>query len=71
MISYYQSSYRQTRSWPTWQGVGFDAAVNRRYNHLKEEGKRGEMASTCGVPSKAIMRYNSTGVKFSRRPTGG
>lgn len=43
-------------------GVGFDAAVNRRYNHLKEEGKRGKWLYLWST-LKAIMRYNSTGVK--------
>ena len=62
MISYYQSSYRQTRYMANVAGVGFDAAVNRRYNHLKEEGKRGKWLYLWST-LKAIMRYNSTGVK--------
>ena len=41
-ISYYQSSYKQTRYMANVAGVGFGAAVKRRYNHRKGEGKRGK-----------------------------
>ncbi len=61
-VSYYQSSYQQTRYMANVAGVGFDAAVNRRYNHLKEEGKQGKWLYLWST-LKAILRYNSTSVK--------
>ena len=43
-------------------GVGFDAFVNRKYNHLKEEGKKGKWLYLWST-LKAVLRYSSTGVK--------
>lgn len=42
VISYYKASYKQSRYMANVAGVGFDAFVNRKYNHLKEEGKKGK-----------------------------
>lgn len=62
-ISYYKASYPQNRYMANVAGVGFDAFVNRKYNHLKEEGKKGKglyLWSTL----KAVLTYSSTGVKI-------
>lgn len=61
-ISYYKASYKQSRYMANVAGVGFDAFVNRKYNHLKEEGKRGKWLYIWGA-FKAVLQYNSTGVK--------
>lgn len=63
VISYYKANYKQSRYMANVAGVGFDACVNRRYNHLKEQGKRGKglyLWSTL----KAVLTYASTGVKI-------
>lgn len=62
-ISYHQATYRQSRYMANVAGVGFDAFVNRKYNHLKEEGKRGKWLYLWST-LKAILTYSSTGVKI-------
>ncbi len=62
-ISYYKSNYKQSRYMANVAGVGFDAFVNRKFNHLKEEGKRGKWLYIWST-LKAVMRYASTGVKI-------
>ncbi len=62
-ISYYESNYRNTRYMANVAGVGFDAFVNRRYNRLKEEGRRGKWLYIWST-LKAVLRYSSTGVKM-------
>ena len=62
-ISYYKASYRQSRYMANVAGVGFDAFVNRKYNHLKEEGKRGKWLYIWST-FKAVLKYRSTGVKI-------
>lgn len=62
VISYQESSVRQSRYMANVAGVGFDAFVNRKYNHLKQEGKTGKWLYLWST-LKAILRYNSTGVK--------
>lgn len=61
-ISYQESSYRQSRYMANVAGVGFDAYVNRKYNHLKELGKRGKMLYLWST-LRAVLHYRSTGVK--------
>lgn len=62
-ISYHKASYKQTRYMANVAGVGFDAHVNRQYNHLKQEGKRSRwLYIWCAI--KAVMGYSSTGVKM-------
>ena len=63
VISYEQASYRQSRYMANVAGVGFDAAVNRRYNHLKEEGRRSKWLYLWST-LKAVCRYSSTGIKI-------
>ena len=60
--SYYKASYKQSRYMANVAGVGFDAFVNRKYNHLKEEGKKGKWLYLWST-LKAVLRYSSTGVK--------
>lgn len=62
VISYYKASYKQNRYMANVAGVGFDAFVNRKYNHLKEEGKKGKWLYLWST-LKAVLRYSSTGVK--------
>ena len=62
VLSYYQANYKQTRYMANVAGVGFDAFVNRKYNHLKEEGRRGKWLYLWST-LKAVLRYSSTGVK--------
>lgn len=62
-ISYHKSSYKQSRYMANVAGVGFDAFVNRKYNHLKEQGRRGKWLYIWGA-FKAVLQYNSTGVKI-------
>lgn len=62
IISYYESDYRQSRYMANVAGVGFDAVVNRRYNRLKADGKKGKWLYLWGT-LKAMMEYSSTGVK--------
>ncbi len=62
-ISYYKASYKQSRYMANVAGVGFDAYVNRRYNHLKEEGVKGKWMYIWST-LKAVLSYSSTGVKM-------
>lgn len=63
IIHYYKSSYRQSRYMANVAGIGFDAFVNRKYNHLKEEGKRGRWLYLWST-LKAVLKYSSTGIKI-------
>lgn len=63
VIHYYKSSYRQSRYMANVAGIGFDAFVNRKYNHLKAEGKKGKWLYLWST-MKAILTYSSTGVKM-------
>lgn len=62
-LSYHESHYKQSRYMANVAGIGFDAAVNRRYNHLKEMGKRGKWIYIWST-LKEVLRYSSTGVKI-------
>ncbi len=63
VISYYHASYKQSRYMANVAGVGFDAFVNRKYNHLKEEGRRSKWLYLWSA-FKAVLTYSSTGVKI-------
>lgn len=63
IITYHKSNFRQSRYMANVAGIGFDAAVNKRYNHLKEEGRRGAWLYIWST-FKAVLRYRSTGVKI-------
>ncbi|MFI3266270.1 MAG: diacylglycerol kinase family lipid kinase [Rikenellaceae bacterium] len=62
-ISYHKASYKQTRYMANVAGIGFDAEVNKRYNHLKQEGKFNRWMYIWSA-IKAVMKYSSTGVKI-------
>ncbi len=62
-ISYHQANYKQSRYMANVAGIGFDAYVNRRYNRLKEEGKKGKWLYVWST-FKAVLRYSSTGIKM-------
>ena len=62
LVSFYKSNYPQKRYMANVAGVGFDAAVNKRYNRLKDEGKRGKWLYIWST-LKAVMKYSSTNVK--------
>ena len=61
-VSYHKANYRQSRYMANVSGVGFDAYVNRRYNRLKDEGRRGKWLYVWST-FKAVLKYRSTGVK--------
>jgi len=61
-ISYQEAGYRQNRYMANVAGIGFDATVNRRYNRLKEMGKRGKWLYIWST-FKTVLAYRSTGVK--------
>lgn len=62
-ISYHQATVKQTRYMANVAGYGFDAIVNRRYNHLKDIGRHSKWLYVWSA-FKAVMRYSSTGVKM-------
>jgi len=62
-ISYQESKFRQTRYMANVAGIGFDAFVNRKYNLLKEQGRRGKWLYIWST-LKAVLAYSSTGVKI-------
>lgn len=61
-MSYHQALYKQSRYMANVAGIGFDAYVNRKYNHLKELGRRSKWLYVWST-LKGVMRYSSTGVK--------
>lgn len=63
IISYHKSSYKQNRYMANVAGIGFDAFVNRHYNHLKEKGRRNKWLYVWSA-FKAVLQYSSTGVKI-------
>ena len=62
-VSYYKSNYHQHRYMANVAGIGFDAFVNRKYNRLKDEGKKGKWLYIWST-FKALLKYRSTDVKI-------
>lgn len=62
-ISYYKSQVRHTRYMANVAGIGFDAFVNKKYNELKEEGRRSKWLYIWSA-LKSVLKYSSTGVKI-------
>ena len=62
-ISYNKASYNQSRYMANVAGVGFDAHVNRYYNHLKEKGRKNKWLYVFSA-LKAVLCYSSTDVKI-------
>ncbi len=64
IVSYYKSNYPQKRYMANVAGIGFDACVNKRYNRLRDEGKRGKWLYLWSTV-KAVLRYKSTHVRVA------
>lgn len=61
-ISYYKAAYKQVRYMANVAGIGFDAFVNGKYNHLKQEGRYSKwLYIWCAL--KSIIQYSSTAIK--------
>lgn len=63
-VTFYESSVPQTRYLANVAGVGFDAFVNRKYNHLKAKGKSSKWLYLWSS-LKALLGYNATQVRIS------
>ncbi len=63
IVSFYKANYKQTRYMANVAGIGFDGFVNRKYNHMKEQGKKGKTLYIWNT-FKAVLGYRSTGVKI-------
>lgn len=63
-VSYYESTVQQTRYMANVAGYGFDASVNRRYNHLKEKGIHSKWLYIWSL-FKAVLGYSSTGIRIT------
>lgn len=61
-ISYYKAHVQQKRYMANVAGVGFDAFVNKKYNKLKDEGKKSKWLYIWSA-LKSVLKYSSTGVK--------
>ena len=62
-LTYMKSHVKQVRYMANVAGVGFDGFVNRRYNRLKDEGRRSKWLYIWSM-LKSVMRYSSTGVRM-------
>ncbi len=63
IISYEEAHYRQSRYMANVAGAGFDAAVNRRFTHMRKKGRRGKWLYTWST-IRSFFRYKSTGMKI-------
>ena len=62
VVTYEEAHYRQTRYMANMAGAGFDSAVTKRVNHLRQKRRLGRWSySWCVV--RAFFGYKSTGVK--------
>jgi len=61
-VSYYKSNFQQQRYMANVAGLGFDASVNKYYNRLKDEGRRGSWIYKWGM-FKTILGYKTTRIK--------
>ena len=63
VVSYEESHYRQSVTWPMSRVRGFDAHVVRKFSHLKKKGAQ----ETAGIYTwclvRQFFRYKSTGMK--------
>lgn len=62
-VSYYESKVRQTRYLTNVGGVGYDAAVCRGFNRLKERGYKGKWMYLINVFRQAVS-YRSSQVRI-------
>ncbi|MCD7962816.1 MAG: diacylglycerol kinase family lipid kinase [Rikenellaceae bacterium] len=63
VVSFYKSNFPHKRYMANVAGIGFDAYVNKKYNRLKDEGKRGQWLYLWST-LKSDLRYKSTNVKI-------
>ena len=66
-VSYYETKVQHSRYMANVAGLGYDAVVNMKYNHLKDEGKYGRwlyLRSAC----QTFARFSP--VKFNIRTDG-
>jgi YegS/Rv2252/BmrU family lipid kinase len=61
-ISYYKSNIPHQRYMANVAGLGFDASVNKYYNRLKDEGRRGNWIYKWGM-FKVILGFKTTRMK--------
>lgn len=64
LISYYETLIKHERYMANVAGLGFDAAVNRRFNKLKEEGRTGKWLYVKSM-LRALMAYKSKRFKVT------
>ncbi len=62
-VGYEEAHYRQKRQMANVAGIGFDAAVNHIYQHLKTKGRTGRGIYMWSM-ARAFFSYKSTGVKI-------
>ena len=62
VVSYEEAHYRQSRYMANVAGAGFDAAVNRRFTHLRRKGRRSAWIYTWSMV-RTFFRHKSTGMK--------
>lgn len=63
-VSYYKSNFPQQRYMANVAGLGFDASVNKYYNRLKDEGRRGSWIYKWGM-FKVILGYKTPRMKVT------
>lgn len=63
VVSYEESSYRQSRYMPNVGGAGLDAAVVRGFNALKARGNRGRILYVLSLIG-TYFRYRTTGMRI-------
>lgn len=63
VVSYEESSYRQSRYMPNVGGAGLDAAVVRGFNALKSRGHRGRLLYVLSLIG-TFCRYHTTGMRI-------
>ena len=63
-ISYHKSNFPQQRYMANVAGLGFDASVNKYYNRLKDEGRRGSWIYKWGM-FKVILGYKTPRMKVT------
>jgi YegS/Rv2252/BmrU family lipid kinase len=62
-VEYEESLYRQTRHMANVAGIGFDAVVNKMYQHKKIKGNTGRFTYLwCLI--RSFFKHKSTGVKI-------
>lgn len=62
-LLYHDSHYRQERHFAIEAHVGFETYVKRRYNRLRDAGKKGVWRRVRSL-FKALLRYRPTGMKI-------